>query len=106
MRAAERALAFGDYETATSRAYYAAFRAVVAVLEARLGVERKWNHYLAPYFARVPELTGLQETVPSLYLLRIQADYEEEPISRDQAENSLRESHLVVARAVEATRNA
>ena len=45
MRAADRAFAAEDWETAISRAYYALYHGVIAVTETKTGVSyNRWDH--------------------------------------------------------------
>jgi uncharacterized protein (UPF0332 family) len=96
MNAAALAFEISDYETVASRAYYAAYHAIVAAFEARLGINRpRWSHYFLPYFGRVPEVADLRINVSYLYEMRRRADYENAPLSKADAERV-----LVTARAV------
>jgi uncharacterized protein (UPF0332 family) len=102
MMAAQRAMEASDYETAVSRAYYAAYHAVIACFEVRLGITRPhWTHYLAPYFRRVTELRDVRERLSALYLARIRADYEEVTFSIEEAEASLAVASAIIATARE-----
>lgn len=77
MTAAQRAFEVSDYETAVSRAYYAAYHALIVMFERRIGVTRpRWSHNFLPYFGRFPELDDHRQSISYLYEMRSKADYE------------------------------
>ena len=84
LRAADRAFAAEDWETAVSRAYYALYHAVIAVLEAKGGVSHdRWDHVQVQHDFRIQfsnrgflfNATDAQ-ILERTYLERLHADYE------------------------------
>ena len=83
MLAAERAFETGDFETAVSRAYYAAYHSIAAVLEVRAQLRRsRWDHVQVQneFRARFTNRGFLfnsrdARTLVDLYEARIDADY-------------------------------
>ena len=101
LEAARRAHAAGDAETASDRAYYAAFYAAWALL-ADLGVARpKTHHGMISEFSRHfvrhgPLSTRHGATLSRLENLRLAADYTLEPIPLEDAARALDEAtHFV-----------
>ena len=84
LSAADRALEADDGETAVSRAYYAAYHAVIALLETRAGINRRrWDHsQLQGAFRREFGAKGFLFSIrdssdfDKLYEERLIADYE------------------------------
>ena len=89
MNAASLAFEGGDSETAVSRAYYAAYHSVIAVVEARSGPQASWSHRVRQFANRIPALEPMSSELGALYRLRVVADYESGPISSDRAEAAL-----------------
>ena len=85
MNAAARALDAADYETAISRSYDAAYHAVIAVVEARLGPRQGWAHRIPEYARRTEGLRELYMNLIDLYELRVMADYQDRLSTRDEA---------------------
>jgi uncharacterized protein (UPF0332 family) len=107
MNAAARALEVQDYETAVSRAYYAAYHAVVAIFESRLNLIRpRWSHNFLPYFERNAEVRDLRFDVAYLYEMRAKADYEDAAFTADDVQRVLAAGRRVVDRAGEETGHA
>jgi uncharacterized protein (UPF0332 family) len=106
---AESELANGRYNNCANRCYYACFQAAIDALE-REGIRPSgatWSHAFVPsqfdgllvnrrkrYGA---ELRGILSRTSSL---RRSADYDEEPVSRAEAQRALRQTHTFV-RAVQ-----
>ena len=90
LAAAQRALDADDWETATSRAYYAVYHAMIAVLETKEGITRAtWSHNFRPYFERYTYLGELRDDLEFLYRERIAADYLDDPLDEFRAEQAL-----------------
>jgi len=107
MNAAAIAFEAGDYETSVSRAYYAAYHAIIAAFEAKMEeTPRRWSHHLTRYFSRVPELDGTRLTLHALYEQRIVADYESASFSRADADELLNQASGVISTATEVIRDA
>jgi len=107
MNAAARALEAGDHETAVSRAYYAAYHAIIAAFETTMGLVRdRWSHNFWPYFTRYPEVIGLNQPLLDLYELGIRADYGETGIEAAEGETALATAEAVVRQATGVTRDA
>ena len=83
MTAAQRALEAGDFETAVSRAYYSAYHALIALLEAKGGIKRRrWDHdqvrfeFRARFASRGYLFASRDaEDMDKLYENRLEADY-------------------------------
>jgi uncharacterized protein (UPF0332 family) len=94
MLAAQRAFEGGDWETAVSRAYYAAYHSIVAVLEVRGRVGReRWDHVQVQneFRARFTNRGFLfnsrdARALADLYEARIDADYTTKSWRRSAAE--------------------
>src|SRR4051812_9053952 len=89
MNAATIAFDASDHETAVSRAYYASYHAVIALVEVRVGRRRGWSHRLPEFARTTPELETLAQPLVDLYRLRVVADYESDLISLEQADAAL-----------------
>ena len=84
MGTADRALSLEDWETAVSRAYYALYHAVIAVIEAKTSTRRRrWDHIevqnsFIQQFTRKGFLFSTQDaaTLEQAYRNRLVADYE------------------------------
>jgi uncharacterized protein (UPF0332 family) len=109
MLAAERAFAAGDWETAVSRAYYAAYHSIVAVLEIRAQMHRsRWDHTQLQneFRARFTNRGFLfssrdARSLLDLYEARIDADYTDLPHRRREIEDLLAKARGLWARAKE-----
>ena len=92
LTAAQRSLDAGDWETAASRAYYAAYHAAVEALEVQVGVRRRrWDHIdLHRTFRLRLAKTGrysvrTAEWLEQLHQARLLADYEKDPPTARQS---------------------
>jgi len=90
----------GRNDSAASRAYYAMFRAALALLEQYGDVRRAWNHgRLALALERnMVEARGLLHDgdvaeLKDAYALRIIADYDDREVSAQEAQTSLRAAY-------------
>jgi uncharacterized protein (UPF0332 family) len=91
LAAAQRAVDASDWETAVSRAYYAAYHSVISVLETREGIVRaNWSHNFRPFYARYTYLEGLRDDIDLLYRERLAADYRDEVLDDVRAAHALR----------------
>ncbi len=107
LTAAQRALDAGDWETAVSRSYYAAYHAVIAVFETKEGIVRAtWSHNFRPYFERYTYFEGMAEYMDSLYRERAAADYTKGPTTQAIAEECLHKADIVRNRMLEVLRDA
>jgi uncharacterized protein (UPF0332 family) len=96
LKGAEILFENGLYDDCVSRAYYAAFRAAVAVL-AQYGIKSENNDHKWLQAAFTRELihrrkifsAGLKSCLPELIKIRIQADYKISKISKKQAKHQL-----------------
>ena len=104
LEAAERALAAADFETTVSRAYYAAYHSVIALLEAKsdLGNRGRWDHsqveaQFRAHFTNRGYLFSRRhaDDLRDLLDARLVADYENRQPSLGRVEQ-----HLVVARSL------
>jgi len=106
LQAASRAFEADDFETAVSRAYYAAYHSVIAVLESRAGVSRRrWDHsQLQAAFRREFGAKGFLFSIrdsgdfDKLYEDRLIADYERLEFRRAAAANALTIARGLTAR--------
>jgi len=103
---AEECLRMGDWDTATSRAYYAAFHASAALVEILTGrrkrageqwKERELRSEIARYF-KTPLRGGLRahHILDHLLAERVLADYNVRGVGRRRAEASIRDSRSVL----------
>ncbi len=103
LEAAKRALANQDTETAADRAYYAAYYAAWAMLDAK-GLPRPRTHHgliaeFSKHFVKDGPLTPEQGAVLSrLENLRLAADYTLEPVPYTDAERAVREAEAFMQR--------
>jgi uncharacterized protein (UPF0332 family) len=96
----------GDWEAAVSRAYYAVYHAVIALIESRAGVRRRrWDHDVVQedfraQFSRRGFLFGARDASAFSGLLedRLIADYDQKSTSRATAVNSVATAHDLVER--------
>ena len=113
---AEECLRRGDWDTATSRAYYAAFHASVALVEMLTGrrkptgeewKEREVRSEIARYF-KTPIRGGLKahHVLDHLLAERVLADYDVRGVGRRRAEASIRSSRSLLDAILELLRNA
>jgi uncharacterized protein (UPF0332 family) len=110
LAAAERALEAEDWETAVSRAYYAAYHSVIALVEIRAGVARtRWDHnqlrgaFRSRFGARGFLFTTRDAAnFDKLYGHRLAADYEMDPIRRSIATASASTARDLITRIGEA----
>jgi uncharacterized protein (UPF0332 family) len=98
LRAARSAFDTGLWETSVSRAYYALYHVVAAMLESRKGLSRdRWTHQqllndFRQHFARPGFLFSVRDARDLNQLLeeRLSADYERTHFERRRAEDSLK----------------
>ena len=113
---AEECLRRGDWDTATSRAYYAAFHASVALVEILTGrrkrageqwKEREVRSEIARNF-KAPLWGGLRahHILDHLLAERVLADYDVRGVGRRVTEASIRSSRSLFDAIVELLRNA
>lgn len=114
LRAADRAFDSEDWETAVSRAYYAVYHAVIALLEARAGiVRRRWDHVqvqndFRTHFTRRGYLFTVRQAghFEELLEARLVADYEAERLRRGRAAELLRNAYALYERLLEEVKDA
>ena len=114
LRAAESALASDDWETAVSRAYYAVFHAVIAVLETRARIRRaRWDHdevqaQFRVQFARQGFLFNIRdaEDFEAMYRARLVADYQSTPLTPRIVTTQVRYARRLLEKIVEAVTDA
>ncbi len=104
---------FGNrrHDNAASRAYYACFQAAIAALQ-QAGIQArgsKWGHDFVPsefegrlIYRQKLYPTEVRGILGRLYPLRETADYDENVVSRTEAERALRRARLFVM-AIETT---
>lgn len=98
LRAARIAFDMGLWEASVSRAYYAVYHAVAALLESKKGLRRdRWTHQqllndFREHFARPGFLFGVRDARDLNRLLeeRLSADYEHTRFERHRAQDSLK----------------
>ena len=102
---AQLCMAHGRYDSAVSRAYYAMFRAAIALLEHYGDVRPGWNHGRLEQALRRemvrergPVHDGDVREFRSVYALRIIADYRNRHISSQEAQTSLDAASRFVAK--------
>ena len=113
LRSAARAFLAEEWDTAVSRAYYAAFHAVIALLDAKAGLRwRTWGHaqvqhdFRANFSKRGFLFTKRHvEDLNSLYEGRLIADYEKSDFSRPVVADLLERVRRLNESIVEAIRN-
>ncbi|MPZ48566.1 MAG: HEPN domain-containing protein [Dehalococcoidia bacterium] len=113
MIAAERAFTSEDWETTVSRAYYALYHAVIALLENKTTVRRnRWEHVELHYlfrsqFAQRGFLFVVRdaEDFERLHRQRLAADYEQRGLSRRMTEDALRTANRLYAKIREVISN-
>jgi uncharacterized protein (UPF0332 family) len=95
----------GRYDSATSRAYYAMFRAAIALLEHFGDVRPGWNHGRLEQALRREMVRergrvydGDVRELRSVYALRIIADYRDRHISPQEARTSLDAASRFIAK--------
>ena len=95
----------GRYDSAVSRAYYAMFRAAIALLEHYGDVRPGWNHgrLEQALHRRMLRESGLVHDgevreLRSVYALRVIADYRDRPITSQEAQTSLDAAYRFVAK--------
>lgn len=95
----------GRYDSAVSRAYYAMFRAAIALLEHYGDVRPGWNHGRLEQALRRRMLreSGLVQDgdvreFRSVYALRVIADYRDRPITLQEALTSLNAAYRFVTK--------
>jgi uncharacterized protein (UPF0332 family) len=106
MLAAQRAFEAGDWERAVSRAYYAAYHAVVAALEAKGDAVRlpRSHRELHGLMASTQGASlrildpGQTRDLRRLYNTRFAADYLDDFLSRERASEALEMAHGLLAR--------
>ncbi len=90
LAAAQHALDVGDWETAASRAYYAAYHAMIAVLETKEGIVRAtWSHNFRPFYERYTYLRDKRVDIEMLYKSRVLADYSDVMLDATQGSHIL-----------------
>jgi uncharacterized protein (UPF0332 family) len=95
LQAADRAFAAGDWETSASRAYYAAYHAVVALVESRSDLEVPRRHAQLHNLLRSSRMASLMSHEDTddafrLYQERLAADYEMGSLTDARAQDSIR----------------
>ena len=109
LHGARSELANGRYNNASNRAYFACFQAAIAaMLEAGLPVRERWGHDdVQATFAgdlvhrRKFYPSELRGVLNSLYGLRLSGDYQPRPVSRKEAEGSVKRAADFVGRIQE-----
>ena len=99
MNAARRAFEASDYETAVSRAYYAAYHSIISVVESREGARRAWSHRLPEMAARHSDLALFHDDLVDLYEARIVADYGSGVLAESLLEASLSVAERILERS-------
>jgi uncharacterized protein (UPF0332 family) len=107
---AESETANGRYNNAANRAYYACYQAAIAALVSA-GLKRpRWEHdYVQAQFAS--QLIGRRKLYPSelrsvlsdLSILRVEADYEVQDVSRSSAQRAVRDARRFLNRVLGST---
>jgi uncharacterized protein len=95
LQAADRAFAAGDWETSASRAYYAAYHAMVALVESRSDLEVPRRHAQLHNLLRSSRMASIlnhEDTGDAfrLYQERLAADYEMGSLTDARAQDSIR----------------
>ncbi len=95
----------GWYNNCANRCYYACFQAAVAALQ-RAGIRPRgdeWSHEFVPaqfdgqlIYRRKRYPTELRGVLGRTYTLRQTADYDEDPVSRTEADRALRRTRTFV----------
>ena len=114
LAAGQDAFRQGHWETSVSRAYYAVYHLVAAVLEARgPGPRRRWNHAplhkaFTEHFARRGYLFSKKDagTLYGLMQERFAADYEDVSFTEKRARRSLDKAEALCREILEVTRDA
>lgn len=95
----------GRYDSAVSRAYYAMFRAAIALLEHHGDMRPGWNHGRLEQALRRRMLreSGLVQDgdvreLSSVYALRVIADYRDRLITSQEAQTSLDAAYRFVTK--------
>jgi uncharacterized protein (UPF0332 family) len=109
LAAAEHAIEAGHWETAVSRSYYAAYHAVVALLETKAGPQRaSWQHVevqiaFRQRFTNRGFLFSAHHaaSLEDLYQARLWADYERAPTTGRHAHSLMRYALELVQRVGE-----
>lgn len=103
----------GRYDSAVSGAYYAMFRAAIALLEHYGDMRPGWNHGRLEQALRrrMAGESGLVQDrdvreVRSVYALRVIADYYDRPITSQEAQTSLDAAYRFVTKIEGATHGA
>jgi len=112
--AAEHAIEAGDWEAAVSRAYYAVYHAVIALIEMRAGVSRRrWDHDVVrndfrEHFASRGFLFSVRDAafMASLFEARLIADYESRTTTEREAQRLVGQAAELFRRVVARTRDA
>ena len=101
----------GRYDSAVSRAYYAMFRAAMALLEYDGDVRPGWNHGRLEQALQRRMVSGrglLQDEdvreLRGVYALRVIADYQDRRISSREAQTSLDTAYHFIAKIEEVIR--
>ena len=83
----------GRYDSAASRAYYAMFRAAIGLLEYYGDIRPGWNHGRLEQVLRRRMVSGRSllrsgdvDELKGVYALRITADYDDRPITAQEAQ--------------------
>ena len=86
----------GRYDSAVSRAYYAMYRAAIALLEHYGDVRPGWNHGRLEQALRRRMVSGRSllhgrdvDELKGVYTLRITADYDDRQITAQEAQSCL-----------------
>jgi uncharacterized protein (UPF0332 family) len=101
--AAARAFEVDDWETAVSRAYYAVYHSMIALLEAKTELRIPRRHAQLHNLLRSPlvaTIVSIQDAsdVRRLYFVRQSADYDDVLLDRTLAEESLRKARILCQR--------
>lgn len=106
LQSAARAFDQGDWETTASRAYYAAYHAIVDLLERKTDLRIPRNHARLHNLLRAQALSALLDTehirdFGRLFQERQTADYEPDSLSRQRALDTLARARAIVTRVSE-----
>jgi uncharacterized protein (UPF0332 family) len=100
---AESELGNRRHDNAANRCYYAAFQAAIAALQQSGISAEEWGHDFVPaefegrlIYRRKLYPTELRGTLGRLYSLRETADYDEDVVSRTEAERAVRRTRTFV----------
>ena len=114
LESARQAFEQGQWETSVSRAYYAAYHLVAALLEARgPGPRRRWNHtqllnVFNDHFARRGYLFAKKDAgdLSTLMQERLTADYEDVSFDEKRARRCLDRAEALCQKILEVVHDA